>query len=471
MGDPLSNLDPIEAWKPAGDSEWNLKWAAHLYRRAAFGFPAVNGKASAWQLLKKAVERGRDACIEQLLAGGDGQDEFNELMDSLGGRIASRQVSQFQAPQHEKLQGWWLYRMFYTPHPLLERCTLFWHDHFATSVAKVSKSAYMFQQNQLLRQHALGKFGPLLSGISHDPAMLIWLDSNSNIKGRANENYAREIMELFSLGVGNYTETDIREAARAFTGWGTAGGEFIFNKALHDDGPKTVLGESGKLGGDDIVRIILKQPATARFLVRKLYQEFVSEAASPPDALIEPLADEFRKSDYDVRVVLRTMLRSRLFNSNQAYRQRIKSPVEYVLGLTRGFSARVSPERLAAAMDGLGQTLFAPPNVKGWDGGPAWLNSATLVARHNLAAKLLGGDGSDVRDRIDPALVAKYHVGDDAGKQLDFLLNLLLTGDVSNAARDRLSAFATQSAKPGSQTNVIRDVTHTILVMPEYQLA
>ena len=472
MGTSLSNLKPADAWKPASDGDWNLKWAAHLYRRAAFGFPPADGQSTSWELLQRAVKQGRDACVEQLLAGGEGQKPFNELMDSLGESIAKLKVARFESLQPEKLQGWWLYRMFYTPHPLLERCTLFWHDHFATSLAKVGRSELMFEQNKLLRRHALGKFEPLLSGISRDPAMLIWLDSNSNIKGRPNENFAREIMELFSLGVGNYTEGDIREAARALTGWSTGGGKFLFNESLHDDGAKTLLGETGRWGGDDVVRILLKQPATARFLVRKIYNEFLSEADAPPDALIETLADEFRKSDYDIKACLRTILRSRLFYSEHAYRQRIKSPVEYVIGLTRSFDTNLSPERLAKAMDGLGQSLFAPPNVKGWDGGQAWLNSATLLARHNLAARLVGGHDGSFRNPIHLAKFIKKMVSGDISQQTDFLLKLFVSGDVSPQARARLLKYATRPSRQlETQEETLRDITHTILLMPEYQLA
>ncbi|HEY8506382.1 MAG TPA: DUF1800 domain-containing protein, partial [Gemmataceae bacterium] len=276
--------------------------------------------------------------------------------------------------------------------------TLFWHNHFATSIAKVRLPLLMRDQNLLLREHALGKFGPLVQAVSKDPAMLVWLDSNSNVKGKPNENYARELMELFTLGVGNYTERDVREAARAFTGWHTnvnpqAGFNindprfkpaFTFQRALHDDGEKTVLGRTGKWDGDDVVRIVLGQPACARFIARKFYRDFVGEAVAPPDALIEPLADCFRKSDYDIADLLKTVLRSRHFYSDFAYRQRVKSPAEYVVGLLRGLGAELPAEApglsLPAAMQELGQTLFAPPSVKGWDGGGAWLNTATLLA-------------------------------------------------------------------------------------------
>ncbi len=470
----LNDLKPTDAWSPAKNVEWNFKWAAHLYRRAAFGFPATDGKTASQQLLDQAVKQGRDACVEQLLAGGDGQEDFNDLMDTLGGQIAKYTAPRFSPPEHEKLQGWWLYRMFHSPHPLLERCTLFWHNHFATSIAKVGKSHLMFVQNNLLRQHALDKFQPLLSGISHDPAMLLWLDSNSNIKGRPNENYAREIMELFSLGVGNYTETDIREAARSFTGWGAAGGKFVFNKSLHDDGEKTVLGETGNFDGDDVVRIIMQQPATARFLTRKLFREFVSEAQSPSDELLEPLAAQLRQTDFDIKACVATILRSNVFYSEHAYRCRIKSPVDYVIGLTRSFNANVSMKRLAESMDGLGQTLFAPPNVKGWDGGRAWLNSASLLARHNLAAKLVGGHDDEFPTVFHPQSLSKEQ---NPAEHVQELVRVLLQSDISDAAMQDLVDFASRPPKGKDQKERntadkrLRELTHTILLMPEYQLA
>jgi len=471
MTGSLVNVNPAEAWAPAPPATWNLKWAAHLYRRAAFGFPPADGTSTAAELLQRAVGRPRDTCLEELLSGAEGLQPFDDLMDVLGAQIAKSRVARFQAPQPEKLQGWWLYRMLHTPHPLLERCTLFWHNHFATSIAKVRRSDLMYKQNQLLRAHALGEFEPLLRGISRDPAMLIWLDSNSNIKGRPNENLAREMMELFSLGVGNYTEQDIREAARALTGWSAAGGEFWFNENLHDDEPKVVLGETGRLDGDDVVRIILQQPAVARFLARKLFREFVSEVETPSDQLIEPLAVQLRQSNYDIQACLATILRSQIFFSEHAYRMRIKSPVEYVIGLTQSFGGKISMENLARAMDGLGQTLFAPPNVKGWDGGRAWLNSATLLARHNLAAKLVGGHDASLAAAFQPQkLVAG--IDKDLAKQTAMLLDLLLQSDVSSEAQAKLMEFATRDKAEGEkQYRRLREVTHTILLMPEFQLA
>src|SRR5262245_48432748 len=286
MTDPaadLERLDPArewEPWQPGPKDPWNLKWAGHLYRRAVFG--------GSWTELRAAVKAGPDAATDKLFAGGPGQAEFDQLMDALAPGLTTPRQPQPQQddPFGVDLEGWWLHRMILTPHPLKERMTLFWHNHFATSIAKVRLPALMRDQNLLLRQHALGKFGPLVQAVSKDPAMLVWLDSNSNVKGKPNENYARELMELFCLGVGNYTEKDVREAARAFTGWHTnvtpesgfpqgTKPAFVFQRSLHDDGEKTVLGQAGKWDGGDVVRIVLEQPACARWVVRKLYRQFV----------------------------------------------------------------------------------------------------------------------------------------------------------------------------------------------------
>jgi uncharacterized protein (DUF1800 family) len=475
---PLEKLDPAEAWKPAPGDRWDLRWAAHLFRRAGFGVPprAVGDETSAWDSLQAAVERGRGAAIEQLLKGAEGQAEFGELMNSMGRRLTDSvgRVTSADRTPLVRLQGWWLYRMLNAPHPLQERMTLFWHNHFATSVAKVGSLRLMYQQNDLLREHALGKFQPLLLAVSRDPAMIVWLDSASNVKGKPNENYAREVMELFSLGVGNYAEQDIREAARAFTGWGNNGEQFEFRKELHDDGEKAVLGQRGTFGGEDIVRILLEQPAAATFLARKLFRELINDQVEPPAALLEPLAKELRASDYDVRSLVTTVLRSRLFFSGHAYRQKIKSPVDYVVGLAARLGGRVSTQELAGAMDGLGQSLLEPPNVAGWKGGRTWLNSATLVARHNLAWRLLGGQDRRFGDKLDPARLAKRHAKSEPDHK-QFLLRLLLEGDVGEEARAKLFAFApdagSKKAKARDPDDELRQLAHTIVLLPEYQLA
>ncbi|MGE3809711.1 MAG: DUF1800 family protein, partial [Gemmataceae bacterium] len=340
-------------------------------------------------------------------------------------------------------------------------------------------------QNAVQRQQALGKIAPLLLAKSRDPAQLIWLDSTSNVKGAPNENYAREVMELFSLGVGNYTEKDVQEAARAFTGWHTAGNRFVFNKPQHDSGAKTVLGQTGNWDGTDIVRIVLAQPAAARFLAGKLFREFVNENVEPPAALLEPLAVQLRKTDYDMAAVLRTILSSKLFFSQHAYRQRIKSPIEFLVGLVRSLEGEnISPRELAGNLEGMGQKLFLPPSVKGWDGGKAWLNSATILTRHNLAWALLGGPGEFGRN-LEVTAVLERHAAKNPKKQVAFLLDLFLQGDVGKKVPQKLVAYLKESAGKDeekkddkenafqalAEENSLREVAHTILLLPEYQLA
>jgi uncharacterized protein (DUF1800 family) len=522
---PLDQVDPAQAWQPWSPSSadpWNLKWAGHLYRRAAFGATPHE--------LRDAVKQGYIVTIRRLLDGDlNTVPAWEKLLADLGEKTALQNNA-------IQLRGWWLYGVLNTPHPLQEKMVLFWHDHFATSIAKVQRPLLMCRQNVLLRRHALRNFGSLLLEISRDPAMLYWLDSNSNVKGRPNENYARELFELFSLGVGNYSEADIREAARAFTGWAVNGDAYEFDDTLHDSGPKTVLGQRGSWNGDDIVRIVLEQPVAARFLVRKFYRYFITENASPPDSLLQPLAEAFRKSDYDIASVIRIMLSSQHFFSAYAYRQRIKDPVEFAVGALRAAwdtstddSASIAPGMLVSSLEVMGQELFAPPNVKGWPGGRSWLNTATVLARHNYTQRITAGhlDGSP-SDRVASvappvntqaeevapkatAMMAAAHTGPIAATTLlpalvpppprvqdsppppvqrdiaalvrrenktapdqivSLLLDLLLQNDIPAAARDRLIAFLADGP-PGEQAfnRRVRETAHAIMTMPEYQLA
>lgn len=456
-------IDPLDAWKPwkpGPSNPWDLKWAGHLYRRAAF--------SASWGELQQAVRDGLDKTLERLLPPASSGDEFDLLVDDAARGLSLNSRNDTLA----EYQALWLYRMLQSPYPLRERMTLFWHNHFATGVTRVRQPGLMQRQNALIRTHALGKFRPFLLEMSRDPAMLIYLDSNSNIKGNANENYAREVMELFSLGVGNYTEKDVQEAARAFTGWHTAGGAFIFNERQHDGGDKTILGKKGNWDGGDVVRLVLEQPAAGRFLARKLYRQFINENDPPPDNLLEPLAEQLRKTDYDIAAAVAMMLRSRIFFSEHAYRQRVKSPVEFVVGLVHSLEGAVAPSALANLLDGMGQSLYSPPNVKGWDGGRAWLNSATILARHNAAWSIVGGENNAFQDKIDPAALARKHGGDDHLKQVAFLLDLFLQGDVGKPAPQKLLDYL-KDGKPQKDdlTKRLRETAHTILVLPEYQMA
>jgi hypothetical protein len=508
---PLDKLDPArewQAWQPDAVQPWDRKWAAHLYRRAAFG--------ASLDELRTAEKRGLQGTLDLLLQGGPECDDLLPALLTAGQYTAA-------ADKPAQLRGWWLYCMLHSGHPLREKLTLFWHNHFATSIAKVNSTREMFNQNKLLRANALGKFGSFLLDISKDAAMLHWLDSNSNIKGKANENYAREIMELFSLGVGHYSEQDIREAARAFTGWHTDsdGFGYEFNAGLHDDGVKTVLGQTGNWNGDDVVRILLQQPAAATFLVRKLYRFYVSETHEPSDSFLEPLAESFRESDYDIAALVRRILSSRHFFSEYAFRQRIKSPVEFVLGAGRAvyrqYDAtnkhyRPMPQQvLVRHIDAMGQLLFAPPNVKGWRGAKAWLNTATMLARDNFAQGLAMGTlwgNSQFRDNedlveveiqpdpvtpakpaapskptdqpeeppppsaFDPARVIHEENASSPQDIVRVLLEVYLPGGVSSAGEAKLVAFVTAGNPKGPALDRrVRETVHALLTMPQYQLA
>jgi uncharacterized protein (DUF1800 family) len=288
-----------------------------------------------------------------------------------------------------ELRAWWLDEMRRTPSPLTEKMALFWHNHFVSSDQKVRSPQLMYRQNALLRRHALGNFGTLLHEIARDPAMVIYLDNASNRKGQPNENFAREVMELFTLGEGHYSEPDIKEAARAFTGWGIEPdrGEFVFRTALHDEGYKNVLGRGGYMNGDDVLNVLLAQPRTAELIVEKLWREFVSPAPDPAE--VRRIARIFRDSGYEIKAALRALFTSDAFYAPQYRAALIKSPVELIVGTLRQFdfaTGQMLPFAFSAAQ--LGQNLFAPPNVKGWPGGEAWINSTTLLARKQLLERL-----------------------------------------------------------------------------------
>jgi uncharacterized protein (DUF1800 family) len=287
-----------------------------------------------------------------------------------------------QVRQGLEMRGWWMREMLATDSPLTERMTLFWHNHFVSSQQKVRSSKLMYRQNATLRRHALGDFGALLHAASKDAAMLLYLDGVRNRRGAPNENFAREVMELFTLGEGHYGERDVKEAARAFSGWslerGT--GAFVFRRALHDGGEKTILGRTGRFDGDHVLDLLLERPETAEFVVAKLWREFVSPE---PDAVeVRRIAADFRRSGYRIPVAVSALLRSDAFWTPDNRGVLVRSPVELVVGTLRSLGLApddAAPFALAAA--GMGQNLFSPPNVKGWRGGDAWIDSSTLLAR------------------------------------------------------------------------------------------
>jgi len=311
--------------------------------------------------------------------------------------LKSTEERQAQRQQQERegleIKSWWMREMIETPAPLRERMTLFWHGHFASSLQKVNRSQAMWRQNQLLRGHALGNFRDLLHAVAKDPAMLVYLDGANSRKEAPNENFAREVMELFTLGEtsqgGRYTEQDIKEAARAFTGWSVERDDFSFRfrPAFHDEGNKTIFGRSGNFDGDAALDILMEQPATARFIVSKLWKEFVSPA---PDAVqVERIALRFRSSGYDIGTAVQELLLTDAFWAEANRGSLVKSPVDLVVGTVRQFDflySDATPFALKAAQ--LGQNLLVPPNVRGWPCHNDWVTATTLLERKRFTEQL-----------------------------------------------------------------------------------
>ncbi|MCA8225758.1 DUF1800 domain-containing protein [Burkholderia sp. BC1] len=300
-----------------------------------------------------------------------------------------REARRLRDRRYDALRAAWVDEMVATPSPLTERMTLFWHGHFTSGQDKVPYPQTMAAQNALFRREALGNFGTLLHAVAKDPAMLQYLDGASNRNGRPNENFAREVMELFTLGEGHYTQRDVTEAARAMTGWTVDPDtlRFVVRTDWHDAGDKTILGETGPFDGDAFLDILLKQRETARFVAAKLWREFVSDT---PDAReLEIVADRFRASGYDIRAALAALWSTDAFWDPRNRGVLVKSPAEFVVGSVRMFDvAYGDPQMLANTVRTLGQNLFYPPNVKGWPGGAMWINSTTLLARKQFVEQL-----------------------------------------------------------------------------------
>jgi uncharacterized protein (DUF1800 family) len=452
----LRTDSPWARYVPTPDDPWDLRKVAHLHRRAGFG--------ATWTELLRDREAGPDASIDRLLHPPQPTTEETEAIEAMR-RMASPDL----------LKVCWLHRILYWPDPLREKLTLFWHGHFATSIKKVGSVGLMDRQNETLRTHALGSFAALLEAVIADPAMLVWLDGATSKKEKPNENFAREFLELFTLGTGQYTERDIREAARAFAGWvrHDSSGRFlepavVRDPAQVDEGPKSFLGREGRWGQSDIVQITLARPEAATFLARKLYRWFVSEAGTPGPELIEPLSDELRRNEFAIGPIVEIILRSKHFYSRSVYRQRIKSPVEFSAGLLRMLEVprpALNPLALAAACDAQGQELFAPPNVGGWVGGTVWINSNTLLERTNWAADIIWGRSENGLAPFDAsAWAARSKLPPDRANRA--FLDLLLQGDVGDEAR----RLAFDAGRDGTGDG-LRKALQRLANCPEFQVA
>ena len=453
----MDRSNPWAPYAPSAKAPWGLRRVVHLHRRAGF--------AATWAELQRDLKDGPGPSVGRLLQGRSRlgvPPDFAETADTLA-RLAA------EAGDLGRLKAWWVYRMLFGPDPLTERLTQFWHNHFATSAAKVGLAVRA--QNDLFRKFARAPFGELLNAVVRDPALLLYLDAQANRKGRPNENLGRELLELFTLGIGHYTENDVKEAARALTGWTVDKGQFREDDALHDPGEKTILGRKGAWRGGDLLRLTLEHPATAGRLAARLCEFFLGEGGADASA-VRALADGLRQRRLDVGWAVETVLRSELFFAEANLGSRVVGPVEYVVGAARALELLgPSPSTLVLAefTANLGQDLFYPPNVGGWPGGRAWLSMRSVIGRANYVAGLLGGEDVGLPQPVDALGLARRHGrADSADALVTFYAELILGGPPGPAWRDRV--LSAPGPRPAADAGTARRVAALVLTTPEAQL-
>ena len=448
----------------------DLYLMAHLMRRAGFG--------ATREELDGHVARGYDATVADLL---DTEDSHN----------MSVSLIRRYHPEHSGMMGnrvggaQWLYRMISTDAPLREKTALFWHGIFATGYAKLANGKVLHDQIRMFLRHGMGSFKTLLLELSKDPAMIIWLDNNENHKGAINENFGRELLELFSMGTGNYTEDDIKAASRAFTGWTIGNTEYMTLKSMrdsvwpygrlsfhfeyrpedHDDEEKEFLGQKGRFNGEDIVDIICQQPATARFIARHMYSFFVADEPPVPEwpytdprdpEAIEALTRAYFESEYDILSMLRVLFNSDFFKSEDCWYQRVKSPAELMAGVLRltdeFHRPRMEIDATHMQMTFMGQWLLSPPSVEGWHGGTEWLNSGSLVERVNFASGRLADPENPGVKRIIENIVSTAEGGMSPEQLVDSCLDQVGAITVSEDTRSALVDFTAKDGhfQPGA---------------------
>lgn len=460
---------PFAPQPKARDPKIDARHCGHLLRRAAFG-PTPDQYE---HFLPMTPEERVDALFD-----------FDPASD-VGGLNAFREQARALFDIRRNINSvveWWFHRMMQTPFPLQERVALFWHDHFATSGSKVGRADWMFDQTELFRTHGLGSFRELVLRVGRQPAMLRWLDGNNSRKGSPNENYGREIMELFCLGVGQYEERDIQELARAFTGWRIRGRSSDFNKGNHDDGEKVLFKgkpyeQRGNFNDEQAVDAILKHPAAPRFIARRLLETFVHR--EPSEEHVEYYANRLLAEDWQIRPVLKQMLASQFFHSEASHRARVKSPIELAVGACKAASANPRAGFLRDTTGRMGQRLLFPPNVAGWEGGAAWINSTTVIERFRFCRQL-GEHGfnefveSGLRSYLQGS---KLQSADDV---IDALAVLMLDGEIDDDLRVRMRDYMNlnRENKPedfrldGRRYNdKVRGLVQLLASSPVYQLA
>jgi uncharacterized protein (DUF1800 family) len=454
----------------------------HLFLRAGFG----ETPAKIQQLQNTSI----NSIVEDMFTASKQFKDINYLPYPLKENEEMKGLSAFKAVKMilkskqdlEELNGEWIFKMAYTKAALREKMTFFWHNHFATS----TPFAYLMQvQNNMLRQHALGRFGDMLHAVAKDPAMILYLNNQQNKKGHPNENFAREVMELFTLGVGHYTEKDIKEAARAFTGWTVnAKGEYEFHPKQHDDGAKEFLGGKGNFNGEDILNILLEEKQTAKYLVTKIYRDFVNPVVDAKR--VDALADEYFASGYDTEKLMRSIFTSEWFYSDENIGVKISSPVELIVRYKKLLSLEFKkPKNQLELQKALGQVLFFPPNVSGWKGNTSWIDSTSLLIRLSIPQYIVKGtplklkskphfeenpdevvktiENDKVESDWNELLAAFSNVEDE--KLHDALFESFIQCNPDNINRDMLVA---EADKPRIKRRI--QTMANIMSLPEFQL-
>jgi uncharacterized protein (DUF1800 family) len=433
---------------------WTEREIIHLLNRAAFGASPKE--------IRACLAMGKAETVRRLIAGESLTGEKEALLPIDQVKADGKELKPDQIGDQ---QVYWLYRMIYTQAPLIEKMALFWHGHFATSYQKVKEIPLMLQQNGLFRKYALGNFRELVLEIGKDPAMMVWLDVNKNRKGKPNENYAREVMELFTLGIGHYTEQDVKEAARAFTGWTYNKDENKVNYQAkqHDDGRKTLLGETGNFGSDDVVEVLFKQDALPQFIAHKLLEEFA--LINPSEAWINEVARDVA-SKKTIGEVLGNLFLSDAFYEEKLDKALVKSPAEYVASIMRALVLPMS-KGFTQAMRKMGQELYLPPDVAGWRGGTTWLNTTSLLARYQFAESVASKLNGNVLTSTD------YTPRDNASAEewAKLWSKNLGIDNLSPSTLKGLNQYAEDTFMHTSQRNAgLRGLLQLILISPEAQM-
>ena len=504
---------------PQADNHWTIEEAAHLLNRAGFGgnphdvatlhamgrMNAVDSflqpteniasiKTPAWTSSESMAQDARKRFEAIRAIRMDTNDMSDEERENKR-RMALQQLGQEERSRGLEAQGWWLDRMLLSRAPLREKMTLFWHDHFANSLQKVKQPALLFQQNQLFRSHALGNFKDLTHAVARDGAMMLFLDMQTSVKGKPNENFAREVMELFTLGQGHYTEEDIRQAARAFTGYtiNRFNGKVTHNKRQWDEGEKIILGQKGNFDGDGVIEVIFQQDQVSRYMAGKLWEFFAFE--NPGPAVVDSLANTMRQAKFEVAPVLRELFLSKEFYSETCMANQIKCPVFFLVQMLKQLEIPSLPKAYALSVQNqLGQILFVPPNVAGWDWGKAWINTNTLLTRYQISGVISHGGSSALPTGVEGAgfkgmaaagmsrlammnwdgpdydKLVPRDSRNDLEKMVDSLINRLFQRKLSGNVRERFIAYARDKQGVVFTNQEVGELVHLMMSTPHYQL-